>query len=72
MSERRISWIHHMPATITTILFISQIIIGSYLLSEVTQIELLALTGVLLYVFSGVVFGMIPVFEFRKKGGVLK
>ena len=61
-----------MPGTITTILFISQIIIGSYLLSEVTQIELLAYTGVLLYVFSGVVFGMIPVFEFRKKGGVLK
>ena len=72
MSERSFSWIHHMPGTITTILFISQIIIGSYLLSEVTQIELLAYTGVLLYVFSGVVFGMIPVFEFRKKGGVLK
>ena len=72
MSKMSSSWMDHVPATVTTILFISQIIIGSYLLSEVTQIEFLAYTGVLLYFFSGVVFGMLPVFEFRKKGGILK
>jgi protein-S-isoprenylcysteine O-methyltransferase Ste14 len=72
MSEKSFSWMDHVLSTITTILFISQIIIGSYLLSEVSQIKFLAYVGVLLYVFSGVVFGMLPVFEFRKKGGLLK
>ena len=53
-------------------LFILQIIIGLYLLSEVSQIKILAYLGVGLYVFSGIVFGMLPVMEFRKKGGVKK
>jgi len=39
---------------------------------EVSQIEILAYIGVGLYVFSGMVFGTLPVFEFRKKGGVRK
>ena len=60
------------PVTIVTVLFISQIIVGFYLLSEVSQIEFLAYVGVGLYVFSGLVFGWLPVFEFRKKGGVIK
>jgi len=62
----------HVPATFSSILFISQIIVGVYLLSEISQIEILAYVGVGLYVFSGMVFGMLPVFEFRKKGGVKK
>jgi len=61
-----------VPVTFTTLLFISQIIVGVYLVSEVSQIEILAYVGVGLYVFSGMVFGMLPVFEFRKKGGVRK
>ena len=51
-------------------LFISQIVVGFYLLSEVSQIEILAYTGVGLYFLSGLVFGWLPVIEFRKKGEV--
>ena len=72
MSERTFSWKDHAPATFSTILFISQIVVGLYLLSEVSQIEILAYAGVGLYFFSGIAFGMLPVFEFRKKGGVQK
>jgi protein-S-isoprenylcysteine O-methyltransferase Ste14 len=72
MSERSFSWKDHVPVTFTTLLFLSQIIVGIYLLSEVSQNEVLAYAGVGLYVFSGMVFGMLPVFEFRKKGGVRK
>jgi len=72
MSERSFSWMDHVPVTFTTLLFISQIVVGVYLVSEVSQIEILAYVGVGLYVFSGMVFGMLPVFEFRKKGGVKK
>jgi protein-S-isoprenylcysteine O-methyltransferase Ste14 len=72
MSKNNFSWIDVIPVTFTTILFISQIIVGIYLLSEVTQIEILAYIGAGLYVFSGIVFGMLPTIEFRKKGGVKK
>ena len=61
-----------VPVTLVTLLFISQIIVGIYLLSDVIQIEFLAYAGVVLYVLSGIVFGMLPVMEFRKKGGVRK
>ncbi len=70
MSERGFSWKDHVPVTFTTILFLSQIVVGVYLVSEVSQNEVLAYVGVGLYVFSGMIFGMLPVFEFRKKGGV--
>jgi protein-S-isoprenylcysteine O-methyltransferase Ste14 len=70
MSKRRFSWKDHVPVTFSTILFISQIVIGLYLLSEVSQIAILACAGVGLYFFSGMIFGMLPVFEFRKKGEV--
>ena len=69
MSERHFSWKNHL-ATFSSLLFISQMVVGVFLLSEVSQIEILAYVGVGLYVFSGMVFGMLPVFEFRKKGGV--
>ena len=61
-----------VPVTFVTIFFISQIIVGIYLLSEVSQIKALAYIGVGLYVVSGLVFGWLPVIEFRKKGGVRK
>jgi protein-S-isoprenylcysteine O-methyltransferase Ste14 len=72
MFGRRFSWKDHVTATFSSILFLSQIIIGIYLLSEVSQIDVLAYAGVGLYCFSGIVFGALPVFEFRKKGGVQK
>jgi len=72
MSEKRFSWMDFVPVTISSVLFISQIIVGIYLLSEVSQIIILAYVGVALYVLSGLVFGMLPVMEFRKKGGVQK
>jgi len=72
MTKESYCWIYFVPSTIASLLFISQIIVGIYLLSEVSQIELLAYLGVGVYVFSGVIFGMLPVFEFRKKGGVKK
>jgi len=72
MPRKSFSWMDSVPVTLVTILFISQIIVGFYLLSGVSQIEVLAYVGVGLYVFSGLVFGCLPVFEFRKKGGVKK
>ena len=72
MSERTFSWKDHAPATVSSILFISQIIVGIYLLPEISQIEVLAYAGVGLYFSSGLILGMLPVFEFRKKGGVSK
>jgi len=58
--------------TLVSVLFISQIIVGIYLLSGVSQIEILAYVGAGLYVFSGLVFGWLPVIEFRKEGRVKK
>jgi protein-S-isoprenylcysteine O-methyltransferase Ste14 len=56
--------------TLTSILLISQIITGIYLLSKLNQIEILAYAGISIYIFAGLIFGMLPVFEFNKKGGV--
>ena len=66
------SLIEYLPSTISSLLLISQIIVGIYLLSYITQIEIVAYTGVALYILSGLIFGMLPTFEFRKKGGVKK
>jgi protein-S-isoprenylcysteine O-methyltransferase Ste14 len=62
--------IDFVPVTLVTVLFISQIIVGIILLSNVSQNEVLAYAGVGLYVFAGIVFGWLPVMEFRKKGKV--
>jgi protein-S-isoprenylcysteine O-methyltransferase Ste14 len=72
MSDRHFSWKDHVPATFSSILFISQIVVGIYLLSEISQNGILAYIGVGIYVFAGMVFGALPVFEFRRKGGVRK
>jgi protein-S-isoprenylcysteine O-methyltransferase Ste14 len=72
MTKKSLSWIDFVPVTFVSILFISQIIVGVYLLSDVSQIEVLAYVGVGLYVFSGIFFGWLPVVEFRKKGRVRK
>ena len=72
MIKKDNSLIDILPSTISTILFLSQIIIGIYLLSYISQIKIVAYTGVGLYIFSGLIFGMLPTFEFRKKGGVEK
>ena len=72
MSKKRFSWMDFVPATLSSLLFISQIIVGIYLLPDVLQIEILAYVGVALYVLSGIVFGVLPIVEFRKKGGVKK
>jgi protein-S-isoprenylcysteine O-methyltransferase Ste14 len=65
-------WLNIIPSTLTTILFISQIIVGIFLLTDISQIQILAYIGIGLYIFSGLVFGMLPVFEFRRKGRVKK
>jgi protein-S-isoprenylcysteine O-methyltransferase Ste14 len=72
MSRKSFSWIDFVPVTFVSILFISQIVAGIYLLSDVSQIEILAYVGAGLYVLSGLVFGGLPVIEFRKKGEVRK
>ena len=72
MTERHLSWKDHAPATLSSILFISQIVVGFYLLPKILQNEILAYIGVGMYVISGIVFGALPVFEFRKKGEVPK
>jgi protein-S-isoprenylcysteine O-methyltransferase Ste14 len=70
ISEGGSSWMNCVPAVASTFLFLSQIAVGVYLLPEVSQIEVLAYAGVGLYAFSGIILGMLPVFEFRRKGGV--
>jgi len=60
------------PVTIITIIFFFQIIFGFYFLPNISQNQILAYLGVGLYIFSGVVFGMLPVIEFHRKGGVKK
>lgn len=72
MSKKSFSWINFVPVTLSSVLFISQIIVGIFLLSDVSQITILAYVGAGLYVFSGIIFGMLPVIEFRKKGKVRK
>jgi len=72
LTKKSFSFINVLPVTFTTLLFISQIIIGFYLLSDVSQIEIVAYAGVGLYIFSGLIFGMLPTFTFRRKGGVKK
>jgi hypothetical protein len=46
MPEKRFSWIEYIPVTFASVLFILQIVIGIYLLSEVSQIEVFAYFGV--------------------------
>ena len=72
MAKKDSSWLDVIPSTFASVLFILQIIVGLYLLSEVSQIKILAYIGVGIYIFSGFIFGMLPTFEFRKKGGVKK
>jgi hypothetical protein len=72
MPKTSFSWKDLVPVTLASTLFISQIIFGIYLLSEVSQIEILSYFGAGLYVFSGLVFGWLPVIEFRKTGEVRK
>lgn len=72
LPERTFTWKDHVPGTVSTVLFISQIIVGVYLLPEVSQIQVLAYVGVALYASSGLILGALPVFEFRKKGAVKK
>jgi protein-S-isoprenylcysteine O-methyltransferase Ste14 len=70
MSETRLSYRDYVPVSIVSALFISQIVVGAYLLSDVTQIAIIAYTGITLYILSGIIFGMLPVIEFRRKGAV--
>jgi protein-S-isoprenylcysteine O-methyltransferase Ste14 len=72
MIKKSHSWMNVIPSILASLFFISQIIVGLYLLSEISQIEILAYLGVGFYVFSGIIFGMLPTFEFRKKGEVTK
>jgi protein-S-isoprenylcysteine O-methyltransferase Ste14 len=61
-----------IPVTLSSVLFMSQIIVGILLLSDVSQIAILAYVGAGLYVFSGLIFGVLPVIEFRRRGRVRK
>jgi protein-S-isoprenylcysteine O-methyltransferase Ste14 len=72
MSQKDFTLIDFVPVTISSVLFISQIIIGFFLLSDVSQIAILAYVGAGLYFCSGIIFGLLPVIEFRRKGRVRK
>ena len=52
MTKKSFSWIDFVPVTFVSILFISQIIVGIYLLSDVSQVAILAYVGAGLYVFA--------------------
>ncbi|MCG7854047.1 MAG: isoprenylcysteine carboxylmethyltransferase family protein [Methanosarcinaceae archaeon] len=72
MDNKTILWADFLPMTFIALFFILQILMGIYLLSFISQNEVLAYIGVGLYSFSGLVFGMLPVFEFRRKGEVME
>jgi len=72
MKKNAFSLLDVIPSTLASILCLLQIIIGIYLLPGILQIQIIAYLGVGLYVFSGLIFGMLPIFEFRKKGEVTK
>ena len=72
MSLKGCSWMDFVPVTLSSVLFISQIIVGIFLLSDVSQIAVFAYVGAGLYFISGIIFGALPVIEFRKKGRVRK
>lgn len=72
MKKNKFPLMDILPSTLASLFIILQIIIGLYLLSEISQNEILAYMGVGIYIFSGWIFGMLPVFQFRKKGGVKK
>jgi protein-S-isoprenylcysteine O-methyltransferase Ste14 len=70
LSKERASWTDLVPATLVSILIITQIVVGIYYLPDVSQLETVAYLGAGLYGFSGLVLGLLPVFELRRKGGV--
>lgn len=72
MTKKRHFLKNFLPSTITSILLLIQVICGIYFLPSINQIESIAYVGVALYISSGFIFGMIPVFEFRNKGHVKK
>jgi protein-S-isoprenylcysteine O-methyltransferase Ste14 len=72
MTKKSVSWMDIIPVTFTSLLIISQIIAGIYLLPGVSQIAIVAYIGMGLYIFSGWIFGMLPVVAFRKKGEIKK
>jgi len=61
-----------LPMTFISLFFLSQIIAGFYLLPDISQNQIAAYIGVGLYSFSGLIFGMLPIFEFRMRGEVQK
>ena len=72
MVKKGFSFKDFIPVTLVSLLFILQIIFGIFLLSGVSQNLILAYAGEGLYFLSGIIFGMLPITEFRKKGGVKK
>ena len=72
MSKKSCSLMDVLPITLLTLFLIAQIIVGLYLLSDVSQIKILAYLGFGLYIFSGLIFGTLPIIEFRRKGRVKK
>ena len=72
MTPKKLSYRDYVPVTVGSVLFISQIVVGAYVLSEVTQLVILAYAGIVLYVLSGLLFGLLPIFEFRKQGCVIQ
>jgi len=72
MSHDGSSWTDLLPATLASILFILQIIIGILLLPGINQNRSLAYAGAGLYMLAGIVFGYLPMSEFRRRGGVAR
>ena len=72
MKRKHGMFIEFMPAMIVLILILLQITLGIFFLPSIEQDTVLAYVGIGLYMFSGFIFGMLPIFEFRKNGGVKK
>ena len=65
-------WKKFLPMALIGIFFIMQTAIGIAMLPRVPQNEMLAYLGVGLYSISGMVFGLLPVFQLRGRGGVTR
>jgi len=71
MSKKDFSFMDVIPVTIASVLFFSQMIIGLFIVDN-SKIDFLQYAGILLFILSGWIFGMLPVREFRKEGCVME
>jgi protein-S-isoprenylcysteine O-methyltransferase Ste14 len=69
MAKGSVTSLDIIPVSLVSVLLFLQIILGIYFLPNL-KFDLISYGGIVLYVFSSIVFGILPIAEFRKKGDV--